>query len=62
MNVICLKSLLLSLQMAFGQDADISKVMPDASPIGKMYTCPRCRRARPPGPRKRATPPKWSKK
>ena len=48
---------LLAFLMAFNQDAAISHVVTATSDIGKVYACPRCRRAKPPGPRKRPTPP-----
>lgn len=54
-----LKLMLLGLQMAFGQQATEIHPAISKTTIEKIYACPRCRRALPPGPRKNSTPPKW---
>ena len=63
MNLICIKSFLLTLHMALGQDVTLVKAIDATSNMEKIYTCPRCRRATPPGPRKRPSEsPKKDKK
>lgn len=49
---------LLMFHILAGQDATISQAVSSAMDIGKVYACPRCRRAKPPGPRKGASPSK----
>lgn len=44
------------LQMAFGQEAAFTSCNTAATDMGKIYACPRCRRAKRPGPLKRPHP------
>lgn len=48
--------LLLALKMVLGQEVATTPVVTATTAIGKVYVCPRCRRAKPPGPRKRRSP------
>jgi hypothetical protein len=48
--------LLLALKMALGPEVASTPVVVATAEIGKVYACPRCRRAKPPGPRKRPSP------
>ncbi len=46
---------LATLQMASGKDAAVIQSV-KATDMGKVYACPRCRRAQPRGPKKRPHP------
>jgi hypothetical protein len=56
LNIFCLKSLMLTLHMVASQDTASTHVVTSTTDMGKIFACPRCRRAQPPGPRKRPTP------
>ncbi len=62
MNIVCLKSFLLTLHMALGQDVANTQAITATTDLGKIYACPRCRRAKPPGPRKRSNTNKQKEK
>lgn len=53
-DIMFLKTMLLSMQMVFSNYT--APVITDTLDIGKVYACPRCRRATPPGPRHRPHP------
>lgn len=57
MEFISLKALCLTMQLVLSPDASLSQCISEkANTFGEIFACPRCRRAQPPGPRKRPHP------
>ncbi|MBS0654531.1 MAG: hypothetical protein JSR46_02030 [Verrucomicrobia bacterium] len=53
LDIITLKTVLLTLQMACSPE---TAAITSVTDMGKVYACPRCRRAKPPGTLKRPHP------